>query len=186
MSIAREYPPDRRLIGFLAVSLVLHGLWLAIPLNTRISLQAARQLVPLTAELLQQPTPKSVVAARLPERTSTRPSDVSAEIDTGHTAPASPELAAPGPTISIDGALATARAYAHEPVPRTSLDAPKLPLTVEAAVAKATEPDIAVESRGAAGEYVTTTRHWRCVKPLVVPNFMDGVTILAQCTRRKG
>jgi hypothetical protein len=179
---ATEHPPDRRLIGFLAVSVLLHSLWLAIPLHTRTSLQISRQLAPLTAQLLQQPTPKSVVAVRLAERTAAPPSDVG----TYHVAPAAPELAAQSPTISIDGALATARVYAREPVPRTSLDAPKPVLTVEAAVAKATEPDIAVESRGAAGEYVTTTRHWRCVTPLVVPLFMEGVTILAQCERRKG
>ena len=100
--------------------------------------------------------------------------------------PASEATIAPATaTIDLDVARATARAYAREPVPRTTLDAPKPLLTVEAAVARSTEPDFVIETRGPAGERIVTTRNMRCVTPLVVPHFMEGVTVLALCEKRK-
>ena len=47
-------------------------------------------------------------------------------------------------------------------------------------------PDVVVETRGHAGEYVTKSRHSRCVTPLVVPYFMEGKTMLTLCEVHKG
>lgn len=194
MSMAMEQPSDRRLIGFLALSLVLHALWLAVPLRTRTEPTDAprpfvARLVPrvehTVESTLAEPTQKSAVAERLsvptakptaPKTPASNPAPVTATISP---APATP-------AINLDAAVATARAYAREAQPRTSLDPPKRELTVEAAVARATEPDVIVESRGANGEHVTKTKRMRCVTPLTVPHYMQGMEIPTLCEARKG
>ncbi len=90
------------------------------------------------------------------------------------------------PPVDLEAAFATARTYGHEPVRRRSLDAPQPPLTVESAIARATAPDVVIETRGANGEYVTKTRHSRCVTPTVVPHYMQGMTMPTLCEATKG
>jgi hypothetical protein len=171
---------DRRLIGFLAVSVALHLFWLAIPLRHRVSLPAP---APLVAHLLlPAPAQKSAVAARRADRgtpTAGAPSATIAPADT-----AAPESAAPA--IDLDAVFATARSQAREAQPRAAPDVPQPQLTVEAAVARATRRQALVEKRGAAGEYVTMNGNSRCVTPLVVPHFLEGKTMLTQCEPRKG
>jgi hypothetical protein len=171
---------DQRLVGFLAVSAALHLLWLAIPLPTRV---APPKQAPLVAHLAPPELPqKSAVVGRQQERgipTARTPDTaiVPAEAD-------APERATP--TIDLDAAFATARSQARAAPPRTTLDAPRPELTVEAAVARATQRQAFVETRGAAGEYVTINGNSRCVTPLVVPHFLEGKTMLTQCEARKG
>jgi hypothetical protein len=189
VAIASERPPNRRLIGFLALSLALHALWLAVPLRTRNA--APEGPKPFVARLLPrvdlaiepartEPAPKSAVVERLSVPATTPRSNaasVTATISPAATTPASP-------TINLDAAVATARAYAREAQPRTSLDAPKRELTVETVIARATAPDVMIETRGANGEHVTLTKHTRCVTPLTVPHYMQGMEIPTQCGAR--
>lgn len=171
---------DRRLAGFLAVSAALHLLWLAIPLHSR---GAPPKLAPLDVHLAPPELPqKSAVVVRQMERgipTARTPDTtiVHAEADV-------PEHTTP--TINLDAAFAIARSQARAEPPRTTLDAPKPEFTVEAAVARATQRQALVETRGAAGEYVTINGNSRCVTPLVVPHFLEGKTMLTQCEARKG
>jgi hypothetical protein len=176
MSLAMEHPSDRRLLGFLAISAALHALWLAVPLHTDTGMIDTPP--PLVAHLLPrldqpiepartEPARKSAVAARLLEH----------EVD----APTPAQ-----PAIDLDSARASARAWAREAQPRTSLDAPKPLFTVETAIAHATVADVVVEAHGAAGEYVTKSRHSRCVTPTHIPHFLEGKTMLTQCEVRKG
>lgn len=93
--------------------------------------------------------------------------------------------------LDLDAAWATARAFAKETRDQgrrmpAGGDTPPLPLTVEAAIAKATRPDVEVESRGAGGEWVVQDRKKRCVTPTQVPHFLEGKTMLTQCELRKG
>jgi hypothetical protein len=171
---------DRRLIGFLAISAALHLLWLAIPLHPR---SAPPKLAPLVAHLAPTESPqKSAVVARQLEHSI--PTARAPDTAVVHAETAAPERATP--MIDLDAAFATARSQARAEPPRTTLDAPKPELTVEAAVARATRTDALVETRGAAGEYVTIIGKSRCVTPLVVPHFLEGKTMLTQCETRKG
>lgn len=90
------------------------------------------------------------------------------------------------PVIDLDAARATARAQAREtrPTTRELPESIRPRTTVETAIARAMEPDRRVESRGSAGELVTETRDLRCVTPLIVPHYMQGMTLPAQCTSR--
>jgi hypothetical protein len=178
-----ESPSNRRLIGFLAISVALHALWLAVPLPTRTALidtppplvarlmpRADRSLEPARTE----PTQKSAVAARLP--------DTSPALSAPESSAATPA----DPAIDVDAAYSVARGYARETQPHILRDAPKPVLTVEAAVARATQPDVVIETHGAAGEYVTKTRKLRCVTPTYIPHFLEGKTMLTQCEALKG
>lgn len=185
--MTREHPSDRRLIGFLAVSVALHLLWLTIPPPTRNLPPKSAPLVAHLAPPVAPVTPaapvtqKSAVVARQVDRGVARTSIPAPEFVRAEAAAA--ESAAPA--IDLDAAFATARLQAREAQARTSLDAPKPLLTVEAAIARATRRDILVETRGAAGEYVTTNGKTRCVTPLLVPHFLEGKTMLTQCETRR-
>lgn len=171
---------DRRLIAFLAVSAVLHLLALSLP---RLSPPVDRDATgPLAVRLLPSQLEKSVVVARRAARTAA-PATASSPAFVGQSAPA-PETAAP--KIDIDAAFATARSHGRETQARVAPDAPQPQLTVEAAIARATRPDALIETRGAAGEYVTISGKTRCVTPLLVPHFLEGKTMLTQCETRKG
>jgi hypothetical protein len=188
--MTREHPSDHRLIGFLAVSVALHLLWLTIPPPTR---NLPPKSAPLVAHLAPPVTPvapvtlaapvtqKSAVVARQVERGVARTSTPAPDLVRAETAAAE----STAPAIDLDAAFATARLQAREAQPRTSLDAPKPLLTVEAAIARATRRDVLVETRGAAGEYVTTNGKTRCVTPLLVPHFLEGKTMLTQCETRR-
>ncbi|MBI5786763.1 MAG: hypothetical protein HZA64_15030 [Rhodocyclales bacterium] len=170
---------DRRLLGFLAISMILHLLWLAIPLPTRSALPTPRALI---AHLVPPAPPeKSVAVARRAERgVAAAPAP-----DPARTRPAAPAPEPAAPVINLEAAFATARSQAREAPPHTTLDAPPL-LTVTAAIARAAQRDTPVETRGTAGEYVTINGKTRCVTPLVVPHFLEGKTMLTQCETRKG
>jgi hypothetical protein len=171
---------DHRLLGFLAASLALHLLWLAIPLRHPVSLPAP---APLVARLvLPAPAQKSAVAARRAERgtpTANAPGAAIAPADI-----AASESAAPA--INLDAAFAIVRSQAREAPPRAAPAVPQKQITVEAAVARATQRQALVETRGAAGEYVTMNGDSRCVTPLMVPHFLEGKTMLTQCQALKG
>lgn len=92
----------------------------------------------------------------------------------------------PSPQIDLAAAKAVARAFAREPVPQNPIDKPRTPITLETAIAKATMPDADIETRGAAGEHVVHNRKTRCVTPILVPWYMEGVTMPTQCEVKKG
>lgn len=97
-----------------------------------------------------------------------------------------PAAATPtAPAIDMESARAAARAYATEMQPGRALDPPKPQLVVEAAIARATEPDSVIETRGPNGEHIVQTRDLRCVTPFAVPHYMTGMTVPAQCMKRK-
>ncbi|MBU1238047.1 MAG: hypothetical protein KJ634_14150 [Gammaproteobacteria bacterium] len=125
------------------------------------------------------PAQESAVATRRVER-PTAPVADRADIDRAKSA------ASEAPTVDLEAAFAMARTHGRAPNRRRSLDAPKPPLTVESAIARATAPDVVIETRGANGENVTMTRHSRCVTPLLVPHYMQGMTIPTLCEARKG
>jgi hypothetical protein len=184
---------SNQIVRFVLLSLALHAAllyWLK-PLRTdspsqeplEVTLSARRSAPPRVAPAEPPRVQKSAVAVRLHEQpivVNSPDSGVKVTIP----APAAPAPTAPA--INLDAALSTARSYAHEAQPRTTLDAPKPMLTVEAAIARATEPDVIVESRGANGEHVTTSRHSRCVTAILVPHYMQGMTMPTLCGKRKG
>lgn len=174
---------DRRLVVFLALSLVLHALWLALPLRTKTTGEAAMP-VPLRVHLAPPGEEKSVVATRHPPRggaaTNARTPAPSAEIPVD-TVPSAP------PAIDLDAAFAAARSAGRAAPSRPSPDTPpRMQTTIESAIARATQADEVIETRGANGEYVTRTRHSRCVTPIYVPHFLEGKTMLTQCEALKG
>lgn len=172
---------DRRFAVFLALSLALHALWLALPLRTKATGEAASP-TPLNVQLAPLRAEKSVVVTRhLPGAFSTPKREPVAAAEAPVAAPA------PAPaTIDLDAAFATARGIGREAPSRPPIDAPRTPVTVETAIAMATRPDVPIETRGANGEYVTRSRKMRCVTPIHVPHFLEGKTMLTQCEALKG
>jgi hypothetical protein len=173
---------DRRLVAFLALSLALHALWLALPLRTKATVEAMMR-TPLNIRLTTVvPEKKSAVATRHLPGGPTLPTTSEPAAT-----PTEPVTAQPQPPAAIDlgMAIATARQLARDAVP-PSLDKPRIAVTVETAIAKATQADEAVETRGTNGEYVTRSRKMRCVTPIYVPHFLEGKTMLTQCEALKG
>lgn len=170
---------DRRLFVFLVLSTALHALWLALPLRTTTTVEAMSP-EPLNIHLIP-PTPaeKSAMATRHVQR------NISSSALRESIAVTDAPIEAPSAKVDLDAALATARSQARDTA-RPTLDKPRLPVTVEAAIAKATQRDELVETRGANGEYVTRTRNSRCVTPTYVPHFLEGKTMLTQCEALKG
>jgi hypothetical protein len=190
-------PRDRRVLGFLLLSVLLHILWLALPLSRQAALTSVRPQPSLAVHLAQpraprevateQPLPKPAESAR-----SSRPR--AQEVSRPETAAAAhPEREAASPqehrpaSINLETAFAAARSIAKDtkPAPNT-IGSPALPLTVEAAVAKAAKPDVVVESRGANGEWVTQDRKSRCVGRIQRKWFEEGVPMLTLCEVKKG
>jgi hypothetical protein len=101
-------------------------------------------------------------------------------------APAAASPTDPRPTVDVAAVLASARAIAREPRRGTTLAPTEPPLTVEAAIIKATRPDVVVESRGADGEWVTQDRKSRCVARIQRKWFEEGVPMLTLCEMKKG
>ena len=193
--IRYAYQPEHRLIVYLAFSLLLHLIWLAMPFAPHSP--SAIQHTPLVAHL-PAPLPsatavipitglpeKSAAYSALSHRASRVPS-VNQSIVPAETA--LPVTTLPTtPTIDLDAARASARAYASEPrSARRGASITTLPrvITIEAVIARAMEPDRIVESRGPAGGIVTQTRDTRCVTPLVVPHYMQEMTVPTQCASR--
>jgi len=181
-----------RLAGLILLSLLLHGLLLALPgwrLQGSAAPTAARLHVDLVVPAPPAPRPTQalpVTATARPtmERLATaRPSPIPrAEVSLASPSPAATTAAA---TIDLAAALATARAQARA-VPGAPSQAGPPTITVEAAIARAIRSDSLVETRGAGGERVTIQGRFRCVTPLVVPHFMEGKTVLTQCEAIKG
>ncbi len=99
----------------------------------------------------------------------------------------SPPPPQPPAAVDIGQALATARAAAKEW--QTAPDAkggPPLPTTMASAVAAARRSAVVVESRGAAGEWVTRQGRTRCVTPLQLPFYLAGKSMATQCDAWKG
>jgi hypothetical protein len=193
----RPDPRDRRVLGFLLLSLLLHILWLALPLSRQASLTSVRPLPALAVHLARpealhevatgQPLPKPAEGARSahPRALETSRPEAAA---TAHTKlePASPQERQ-GTGINLETAFAAARSIAKDTKAAPSaLGSPTLPLTVETAVAKATRPDVVVESRGANGEWVTQDRKSRCVARIQRKWFEEGVPMLTLCEVKKG
>ena len=177
---------SHRLVGFLTVSAVLHLLFLAVELPANTSSAGATS--PLTVQLSRvdrSPRPPTAATADKAETVSRLDKPASAA-KAPNAVIGPPMQQRARPAIDVDAALATARSYAREPRPHLPLEPTHRVLTVEAAIARATAPDIVVETRGHAGEYVTKSRHSRCVTPLVVPYFLEGKTMLTLCDVHKG
>ena len=168
--------------GFLALSLALHVLWLAIPMKPRTAAITATTAEPLTATLAPAPREKSAVATRHLQRGDSVPGPQHPATGSDAAIEATPPASA---TINLDAVFAMARGHARD-APPPGLDKPRLPVTVEAAIAKATQRDELIESRGANGEYITRTRNSRCVTPTYIPHFLEGKTMLTQCEALKG
>lgn len=174
---------DRRLVAFLALSLALHAVWLALPLRKTVRGDAAMPPV-LSVQLAPPAAPKPAVESGHLVRGN-------ATSNAAHPSPsaeargvAEPAPPAPSPTIDLEAAFASARSLGREaPAARAH---PPPQVTIEAAIARATQPEEVIETRGAHGEYVTRGRHSRCVTPLVVPQYLEGKTMLTQCEAIKG
>jgi hypothetical protein len=167
---------NRRLLGFLALSIALHALWLAVPLRTQGTRDAAIP-IPLNVRLALPPVKKSAVATRL----STPRNALPAETTTATAAAPTQDAAV---KVDLDAAFATARSLAKNSPAAAPVRPPQT--TMAAAVAGALRNNETIETRGAGGEYVTVTGKTRCVTPLVVPHFLEGKTMLTQCETRKG
>jgi hypothetical protein len=175
----------KRLFGLLAASALLHLLVMTLvvlpapdptPANAPLEIQLRH------SEVSPEPT-RSVPTSG--------PDSIHPRRPLPHQEPARIELAVPvatpeatKPTIDLDAARATVRQYAREPVRHLPYEPQMKLLTVEAAVAKATEPDIIAEKRGPAGEYVTEGKHFRCIQPLVKPHYLEGMNPPPLCQRR--
>jgi hypothetical protein len=168
---------DRRFVVFLALSLALHALWLALPLRTKVTGEAALP-IPLNVQLAPLHEEKSVVVTRHLPRGS-----VASNAPTP--TPSAEVQAEAAPAINLDAAYATARNLGREGHAHPSPDASRS-LTIESAIARATQADEVIETRGANGEHVTRTRRSRCVTPIYVPHFLEGKTMLTQCEALKG
>jgi len=199
--LPRSGPPDR-LTRFLLASLALHVLVLvllprkyepaidAIPPPLSVRILPPR---PSVAAMPDTSIPSSLPGPGNRSRPAARAStsgEAVAEHAATDAAPAT-GIEPSRPAIDLDAALATARAFAKETREQgrrmpAGGDAPPLPLTVEAAIAKAARPDVEIESRGANGEWVVQDRKKRCVTPIQVPHFLEGKTMLTQCELRKG
>jgi hypothetical protein len=184
-------------LGFLLLSLLLHVFWLALPLSKQVSLTSIRSLPALAVHLAQPQAPREIATEQaLPKPTeNTRSAHPRAQeasrSEAQVTAHPEREPALPqerqGTSINLETAYAAARSIAKDtkPAPNT-LGSPALPQTVETAVAKATRPDVVVESRGANGEWVTQDRKTRCVGRIQRKWFEEGVPMLTLCEVKKG
>ena len=79
--------------------------------------------------------------------------------------------------------MATARSIARETQPPSLT---KAPLTVETAIARATQPDRVVESRDSSGNWIEKRGKIRCVSPTQAPWYMEGHAVLTLCEVGKG
>jgi hypothetical protein len=184
----QEFASGPNLIWAIAFSLLVH-LCLAL-LLPRLPAQPTR-LAPIHAHLAATARdetiaqPPSPPVRKLAERSaSAAKSDPPAHSLQGIPATTSPTT--PIPTVDVAAAMATARAIAKEPLPRTTLGPTRTPITVETAIARATQPDVVVESRGANGEWVTQDRKSRCVGRIQRKWFEEGVPMLTLCEVKKG
>lgn len=176
---------------WLLVSLALHLLLLLVWLPVRSGPAVAPEPTRLDIRLNRTVTATGPVAAPQADRQPRRPTAapetgpaVSGPVS-GSSPTSETELSRP-PGIDLDAAMGTARRYGREPPPRRlPTDPVEKLLTVEAAVARATEPDVIVEKRGNAGEYIVEGKHFRCVQALNKPHYLQGMMTPALCTSKR-
>jgi hypothetical protein len=190
-------PQDRkqaRFFWFLLLSLFLHTVWLTLPVHRCAIQDSSPKAPPLVARFTQMhKTAAEQVAtepSKAPRHGLSQPRGTILPPNTATTL-AEPEPApspeSPRSGVDVERAFSTARSIAkdREVTPNTT-GTTALPATVETAVAKAARSDVVVESRGAAGEWVTRQGKTRCVTPMQVPFYMAGKSMLTQCEAWKG
>lgn len=186
---------DKRMPGFLLLSVLLHVGWLLLPLHHRAAEDDRSSGPRLAVHLSTAPgTALSAPATATPDlpagrgaaparRRSTPPG---AETNFAKAADSQPPEPPPVP-VDLRQALATARAAAKEwQAASDASERPALPPTIASAVAAASRSAVIVESRGAAGEWVTRQGRIRCVTPLQIPFYMAGKSLVTQCDSWNG
>lgn len=176
---------------WLLVSLALHLTLLLVWLPGWSGPAVAPEPTPLDVRLNPTVTATGPVTAPQADRRPRRPTAppkagpaVSGPVP--GSSPTSETELSPPPRIDLDAAMGTARRYGREPPPRRlPTDPVEKLLTVEAAVARATEPDVIVEKRGNAGEYIVEGKKFRCVQPLHKPHYLQGMMTPALCTSKR-
>lgn len=184
LSVAPTANERKRLLALLAASVLLHLFILTVVVPRQPAHGPA--VAPLDVQLhrskqLPEPSPALPVPAAGTDHRPIRATPPSAPSEA---APPSTVSAPLPPSIDLEAVRATVRRYAREPGQRQPEPREARPLTVEAAVARAAEPDQVVEKRGAAGEYVTESKNFRCVQALVKPHYLDGMNPPPLCQRR--
>lgn len=138
--------------------------------------RAAREILPGASA--EKPARHTESFSAAPRRLApARPQDIAS-------LPDDPRQSTPVPVIDLDAARATSRALARKPAPRAPAVASAPQPTVESVVARVMAPVNTIETRGPAGERVTIHGKMRCVTPIVVPHYMEGMTIPTQCETR--
>jgi hypothetical protein len=181
----------KRMPAFLLLSLLLHLVWLTLPIMPkRATRHQAPSARPLAVHLARpQPAMVAPVGAKAARAAVVRGLVPPAEIigppppatDHGEPRPAA-SADQPPAIVDIGQALATARSAAREwQAAPGAMAPPALPATVETVVARAARSDVVVEIRGAAGEWITRRGNSRCITPLQVPFFLAGKSLLTQC-----
>lgn len=180
-------PRHRPLVWAIGLSLLLHlcvGMWWWPRAGSGASAPppfSVHLLPPLpNAQALLKP-----FGAQASARTKPVPGPASAATSVPTPATAS-DTAQPPRTVDAQAAFAAARAIALEARSERRPGATTPPVSVETAVARATRPDVVVESRGANGEWVTQDRHVRCVARIQRKWFEEGVPMLPLCEIKKG
>ena len=175
---------DRRLPGFLLLSLLLHIAWLALPAARRAAPASVWRQPALAVHLAQPPAPEPTqVAGRDRPRTqNARRHEIAATADAKRE-PATPVHRDQGiqTHIDLETVFAAARMIAKDRTPNAAVKPESMP-GVEAAVAKATRADVLVEERDAAGNWIHRIGGRRCVVAVLrIPFFMQGMAIPVQC-----
>lgn len=183
----------RALTLALGISLTAHLLAVALlPRSASRLPPAVRQQAPLHARLptLAPQTPVRAPAAPIATIAATEqgpdrrrnPAQV-VTVDAPQPRQAVVVPAAPPPTVDLQAALAAARSIGKTGAAPRELGAPpRPPLTVETVIARATRPDLLVEERDAAGNWIHRVGGRRCVVALNhVPHYMQGMAIPVQC-----
>jgi hypothetical protein len=179
----------RRMLAFLALSLLLHGLFVFLALGNRRLPHAVAEATSLDVQM-----PRAVHPSAIPM--------VHERNEVAHAGSASPSIfahrqapeAGDQPvetvgtsesrhsTVDLNAVFASARSLGREAKGSRVPGRPATPgTTVESAIAKAFGSGDIVETRGADGEWVYQTGDLRCVSPVRVPVFMQGVTLMPLC-----
>jgi hypothetical protein len=182
------------MVAFLALSLLLHALFLALLLrlasgNCRFALPTG-EVTSLVVQLMSGTKPSASLPLNKPNAVSHAVSGSSSVIDHRQSTDAedtamdtlsSPEMQ--GPSINLDAAFASARSIGKEAKASSNPGRPPTPKTsIESAIAKAFVSGNIVETRGADGEWVYQNGKLRCVSPVRIGVYMQGVTLMPLCT----
>lgn len=177
----------------LGISLAVHLLVVALlPRSASLLPPTVRQQAPLHARLstLAPKTPVRAPAAPIASIAATeqrpdmrRNPEHVVTVDAPQPREAVVVPALPPPTVDLQAALAAARSIGKTwAAPRELGTPPRSPVTVETVIARATRPDLLVEERDAAGNWMHRVGGRRCVVALNhVPHYMQGIAIAVQC-----